>query len=395
MKWASAVSREAHLDAALDACASSLMVDLEGESPDLVLAFASPHFASSYHRLPSIVRELLGDALILGCSGRGVIGGGAELEDEPAISLTAAILPGAELRPFRLQSDGIPDADAPPQAWEDLVGVTVGEEPHFLLLADPYSFPTDTLVAGLDYAFPQSAKIGGLVSGGSPSNHALFLDGQFYPDGAAGVAFIGNVVIDTVVAQGCRPVGRPLLVTKAQGNLLQALDDRDPMEVLRELFSSLNPSDQRLARHSLFLGVVTDPLKDNWTTGDFLIRNLLGIDPESGALAVGEYLREGQTVQFHLRDAQTSAEDLTEQLDRYAGRSEDRSAAGAVLFSCNGRGIGLYGEAGHDSKAFFSSVGSLPLGGFFCNGEIGPVGGSTYIHGYTSSFGIFRPKLFS
>ncbi len=393
MRWASAVAQDEQIDSALDACASSLMVDLEGQTPDLVLAFVSPHFAPSYDRLPSIVRELLGDATILGCSGRGVIGGRRELEDQPAISLSAAVLPGVEIRPFHLKSDTLPDPDAPPQAWEEIAGVTADQEPHFLLLADPYSFPTDSLIAGLDYAFPSAAKIGGLVSGGfHPSSHALFLDSRFYRTGAAGVAFVGNLVIDTVVAQGCRPVGRPMIVTKAHGNLLHELDGRDPLEVLRELLSSLAPDDQKLARHSLFVGMVTDPLGENWATGDFLIRNLMGIDPETGALAVGEHLREGQTVQFHLRDARTSAEDLNDQLSRYAGFREDNAASGAVMFSCNGRGAGLYGEPDHDSNAFYSSVGPVPLAGFFCNGEIGPVGGATYLHGYTSSFGIFRPK---
>lgn len=393
MKWASTATEEPRLDAAIEACVSSLLVDLAGELPDLVLVFVSPHFAPQFHHVPPMVRELIGSAALVGCSGLGVIGDGREIEGAPGVAMSGAVLPNVQLHPFHLDAQALPDADAPPEAWEQLVGVSAREEPHFLLLVDPFTFPAEALVTGLDFAFPSGAKVGGLVSGGTqPGNHALYLDDTTYHDGAVGLALWGDIVVDTVIAQGCRPIGRPMVITRAQENLLLELDGRPPVEVLLDLVDSLCEEDRQLARRSLFLGMVMDPLKDTWDTGDFLIRNLVGYDPNTGALAVGERLREGQTVQFHLRDARTSAGDLERQLARYASQSERPPAAGAVLFSCTGRGVGLYGQPDHDSRVFQSIVGQVPLGGFFGNGEIGPVTGTTYLHGYTSSFGIFRPK---
>jgi small ligand-binding sensory domain FIST len=171
-----------------------------------------------------------------------------------------------------------------------------------------------------------------------------------------------------------------------------ALDGRRPVEQLQSIFESLSEQDQELARTALHFGVLTNELRDEIGPGDFLIRNIIGIDPEHGILAVGDRLREGQTVQFHLRDAQTSAEDLDKLLAHYTNQGEPERAAGALLFSCVGRGTHLYGHAGHDSDLFRKRVGAIPVGGFFCNGEIGPVGDATYVHGFTSSFGIFKPR---
>jgi small ligand-binding sensory domain FIST len=205
------------------------------------------------------------------------------------------------------------------------------------------------------------------------------------------VALSGNLAIDTVVAQGCRPIGQPLHVTRCDRNVLHELDGKPPLRVLQELAARLSAADRELMTHSLFLGLAMDELALEHRAGEFLIRNLIGIDPERGALAVGEQLRSGQCVQFHLRDARTSAADLEEVLGRYGQRGMAAQVEGALLFSCLGRGLHLYGRPDHDTEVFRREVGEIPLGGFFCNGEIGPVGGKTHIHGYTSSFGLFRP----
>jgi small ligand-binding sensory domain FIST len=326
-----------------------------------------------------------------GCSAGGVIGGGHEVEHRPGLSLMAASLPDVEMRTFTVQDDDLPDMDASPRAWEELVGVKAGENPQFLILADPFSIRIDNLVMGLDYAFPRAAKVGGLASGASaPGENALYLDSACLRSGGIGVAFMGDVAVDTIVAQGCKPIGRPMRVTDSRQNVLLELDGRRPLEVLQELVETLSPRDRELVRSSLFLGLVMDPTKEKHERGDFLIRNIIGADMQSGILAVGAVLRTGQVVQFHLRDAQTSAEDLRLLLSRFAG-PKDRSK-GAFLFSCLGRGEHLYGRPNHDSQLFQSNFGAVPLGGFFCNGEIGPVGGTTYVHGYTSCFGIFRSQ---
>jgi small ligand-binding sensory domain FIST len=205
----------------------------------------------------------------------------------------------------------------------------------------------------------------------------------------------GNVTLDALVAQGCRPIGRPLRVTKCDRNILMELDGKAPLNVLRELFATLNARDQGLLQHALFLGLVMDPMKSHFTQGDFLVRNIVGLDADKGILAVGALLREGQIVQFHLRDAQTSAEDLEQIFNAYRSLAGSEQVAGALLFSCLGRGEFLYGHNSHDSQLFQQKLGALPVGGFFCNGEIGPVGGTTYLHGYTSCFALFRPLYVS
>jgi small ligand-binding sensory domain FIST len=197
----------------------------------------------------------------------------------------------------------------------------------------------------------------------------------------------GDVAVDTVVAQGCRPIGDPMFVTRSERNVIHELDGRRAAVVLQDLFARAPAEDKALFRSSLFLGVVMREDCQEYGHGDFLIRNVLGVDPRSASIVVGAAVRDSMVVQFHLRDARTSSEDLRALLSRYEGRP-----AGALLFSCLGRGRGLYGTPDHDSALFAERVGPVPLGGFFCNGEIGPVHGTTFLHGYTSAFGLFRPR---
>ena len=393
MKWASAVSERADLEEAMEEAATEIRAELGGSQPDLAAVFVSPHHAQSYERVSSLVAKALGPRVLLGCSGGGVIGGGQEVEYRPGLSLTAAALPGVELLPFHVEEGTLPDPDAPPEAWERLVGTTPASQPHFLLLADPFTFPAERLVQGLDYAFTAGIKIGGLASGAQrPGGNALFLGDQLHGSGAIGVALQGNIAVEAIVAQGCRPVGPVMRITRCAHNMLIELDDRPAVEALRTLFHTMSEEDQTLASHSLFLGIAMDTLQDEPDLGDFLVRNLMGMDPRTGALAIGETLQEGQQVRFHLRDAATSGEELDWLLARYAGDRPGAPDWGSLLFSCLGRGEGLYGVPNHDSDLFRRYVGRVPLGGFFCNGEIGPVGGTTFLHGYTSSFGIFRPR---
>ena len=392
MRWASAVSDNASLEQAVNACAEELRRGLEGEQADLAVVFVSPHFSADYERVPELLRQELGPALIFGCSAGGVIGAGREVEHGPGLSLTAACLPDVKLTPFHVEDGALPDPDASPEQWETLVSVTREESPHFIVLSDPFSLRAEEFLVGLDYGFPASPKIGGLASGGDrPRGNVLYLGQQSHREGVVGVALQGNVRIDTVVAQGCRPVGTPMRVTKCDRNLLLEIDGRTPMEVLQQLYASCSDRDRQLFRHSLFLGIVMDELQEHHRLGDFLVRNLLGIDQESGGMAVGAMLREHQTVQFHLRDAQTASDDLRAMLAQYLADCDPAPAEGALLFQCTGRGAYLYGHPDHDTDLFREHLGPLALGGFFCAGEIGPVSGATYLHGYTSSFGIFRP----
>lgn len=393
MRWASAVSDQFSLgQAAIEAC-GKVSAGLHGDPPDLAIVFVSAHHSPEFDDVAHLVYQALRPKVLIGCSGGGVIGGGAEVEDRTGFSVTAATLPGVDIRPFALQDALLPSPDASPATWEKLLGAPASAEPHFIVLPDPFTIRADQLLAGLDYAYPKGAKIGGLSSGGSrPGGNALFLGETVHREGAVGVALSGNISVDTVVAQGCRPVGAPMIVTRCQRNVVLELDGRKPMDALRDVYEHASDEDRRLLSTALHLGIITDPLKEQAGPGDFLIRNVMGLDRESGGLVVGDVLNEGQLVQFHLRDAHTAAEDLHAMLRRYAKEHSPEEGAGALLFSCLGRGMHLFGRPDHDTHMFRDAVGPLPLGGFFCNGEIGQVGSATYLHGFTSSFGIFRPR---
>jgi small ligand-binding sensory domain FIST len=378
MRWASALSTHAETAAALSDVTAALRRDLDGARADLLLTFVSSHHATRYEMVLSALRETFPEARLAGCSAAGVIGDGHEAEARPALSATAAWLPGVQL--------------SVAQGDDALDFGTLPDEPHFVVLADPFTCDAEGLVGSLDEAFPTAAKVGGLASGGRfPGENALFCDQKVYRGGAVVVALGGNVAVDTIVAQGCRPIGRPMVVTRADENLIHELDKRKPSEVLHELYETLGERDQQLFRNSLFVGIEMRSQQVEVRAGEFLVRNLVGMDKESGALAVGAAVQPWQVVQFFLRDSKTAEEDLKRRLDQYRGASKARPA-GALLFSCVGRGEHLFGKADHDTGLFRDRIGAVPLGGFFCNGEIGPVGGTTFLHGYTSAFGLFRPR---
>ncbi len=392
MKWSSAVSVEPDTNRNLAHCIAEIQRELP-EPPDLALLFVSDHFSKHYAHIGREVYRQLGCRHLLGCSAGGVIGAGQEVEGMPGISLTAAVLPDVRIHPFQLEHGALPSLDGSPRPWEELFGVTAEEEPAFLLLADPYTFSAESCLSGLDFAFPGSPKVGGLASAARrPGENALFIDGQCHRGGLVGLAVSGDIVLDTAVAQGCYPVGPVLCVTDCEDNVLRAVDERPVLEVLGRILSDMTPEQQELVQHSLFIGIAMDPMKESFSHGDFLIRNLLGADTDEGCLLIAARLHQGQMVQFHLRDASSSASDLDDVISAFIRAHNGISYYGALLFSCLGRGQGLYGRANHDSERFQHFMGRIPLGGFFCNGEIGPVGAVTYLHGYTSSFGIFRPR---
>ena len=395
MRWESSLSRQNDLDAALDECAAAIGASLgDPAAADFAAVFASPRFTRQASALAAGAAARFPNAALIGCSAAGVIGSGREEEDQAALSVTAGVLPDVTVSTFHVRAEDLPSPDAPPDAWSAVVGAPLDADPHFVVLAEPFSMDGEALLAGLDYAYPRAVKIGGLASGGNQlAPHALFRNGETRREGAVGAALSGNIVIDSVVAQGCRPIGSPMRVTGAEGNMLYTLDGESSLDRLRRVYDSLPPRDQELIRRNLFMGVAMDPLAERAGGGEFLIRNVMGIDPRAGAVAVAASLREGQLVQFHVRDAETSADDLRGSLADYASAAGERGAAGALLFSCTGRGRHLYGRPDHDTDLFRDALGPLPLGGFFCNGEIGPVAGTTYLHGYTSSFALFRPRV--
>jgi small ligand-binding sensory domain FIST len=235
---------------------------------------------------------------------------------------------------------------------------------------------------------PGSIAIGGLAGGGrNLGENRLLLDDQVFEGGLVGVALSGPVTIRTVVSQGCRPIGERFIVTKAEHNVIGELGGIPALDRLQAMFSSLGPSERNLAQQALHLGIVIDEQRNRFERGDFLVRNLLGADRKSGSLVIGDVVKEGQTVQFHVRDAQSASEDL--HLLLAAQQRQGSPPLGALLFSCCGRGRGLFGRPHHDITVLRERTGPIPTAGFFAQGEIGPIGGSNFLHGYTASVALF------
>ncbi|MGC1309989.1 MAG: FIST N-terminal domain-containing protein [Phormidesmis sp.] len=408
MKWASAISTQASLETAIKEVTQQALSQL-GAEPDLALVYVSVAFSSEYARLLPLLQAHLSVEHVIGCSGSGVIGMAddfpEEIEEGPALSLTLAHLPDVEIESFHLTAADLPDLDSPPEKWSELIGVAPERQPSFVLMADPFSSGTSELIQGMDFAYPGSAKVGGLAGIESFNRSSgLFCNRQLYREGIVGVALSGDIVMDTIVAQGCRPIGDLYRVSEGDRNIMIKLEPVDaassseaqtPLEILQNIVQSLDEADRELAQNALFIGVAQSGFKPSLTRRDFLIRNLVGVDPSNGSIAVADKIRPGMRIRFHMRDAQTSAEDLENLLRRYRVESlesklDDQGASpkGALLFSCMGRGEGLYDEPNFDSDLFEQYLGPLPIGGFFCNGEIGPVGGATFLHGFTSVFGI-------
>lgn len=397
MQLTTVLSSARETDRALAEVCAAASVRLRGAKPDLLLVFVSPHHLqdpAAGEEISAALREQFPTALLLGASAAGVIGDATEAEHRPGISLTAAVLPGVELRGFHLTPDDVPlyaGAEAA-QRWRNLLlndeeQAEPPQNPTIILFPDPFCPGLTDLLAGLDAAWPEGQVVGGLISGfREPGQHRLLLDEEVHPGGVLGLVLYGDVEVDVRVAQGCRPVGQPLFVTAVNGQRLVTLDGRSAVDVLQETYENADDTERERMRQSLFIGLGLIG-RDSYGRGDFLVRHILGAEAESGALVVQGDLSESQVVQFHVRDAHTSAEDLRRHL-----ATVPRGAAGALVFSCVGRGEALYGVPNHDMQVLQSTLGPLPVGGFFCNGELGAVNGQTYIHGYTASLCFLRPR---
>ncbi len=399
MQFASALSRRADTDEAAQELIASLRRQLSGDI-DLLCVFFTREHQENAGRLSRRIRHALRPRVFIGCGGEGIIGGDREIEREPGLSALAGHLPDVILTPFQvslIEWEHVLDDDA--RHLRRRVGVRSDTLPGdydetraFLVLGDPFTTPITELMSALD-GMGAAPTFGGMASGGDqPGQNVLLLDEQMYDDGVVGVRIAGPIRVDTVVSQGCRPVGGTLLVTKADEQIINTLGGRPALEVAQNIVGDLPPSEQEQVQNgALYLGIVTNEYQDSFASGDFLVRSVLGADPESGALMIGDEIQAGQTVQFHVRDAQTADEDLRLLMDKSA--AYDVAPAGALLFSCNGRGLRMFDLPNHDARGVLQSVPETPLAGFFAAGEFGPVGGKSYIHGQTASIVLFRPSL--
>ena len=370
--------------------ASHVHKDLKDEPCDLLIAFVSESYAG--FDAAAFVNELsktIANRVLIGCNSSGVIGDTREVEMQPALSLLAMHLPGVKIYPFQMSETQLSSLNT----GADLVNffdIYPPDKPHFICLSDPGTFDIVKFLQIFNEGYKGLPAIGGLASGmvmGAPN--WLCVNGNVYAEGMVGVALVGDIEFDVIVAQGSRPVGKPFVITKAEGNVLYELAGRPSLEVVRELIESLSPEDRKLAEFSLSVGLVMNEQQSDFKRGDFLNRNLVGFDPDAQALMIGANLKVGQTLQFQVRDARTSSEDLRHLLETIPSVSGPAPRAG-MLVSCCGRGRDFYGKADHDIRTIQSLTGPLPVTGFFANGEIGPVGLKNFVHGYTSSLIIFR-----
>jgi len=393
MKWASAVTTEHDLEPAIRQATARLGSAFGQIEPDVVLAFAAGHDAGSLASLPDLLRPWLGDGLLVGCNGGGVIGDRREIEDGPALTLLAGLLTEVEVTVVHLEQAALPAVTATREAWWRLIGVRPEAEPGFTLIADPYSFDAEHCVRGLDRAYPGSVVLGGLTSAAAqPGQACLLAESDLYRSGALLIAWSGDIELDAVVAQGCRPVGDPLFVTAADGNRIRELDGRSPREALGQLFASLGERERDIFNaRQLFIGLALPGPRQVVGPGDFLTREVVGLDADTGELVIGARAAPHSVVQFQLRDADASAADLARELERHRAANPITPAA-ALMFSCIGRGTNLYEVPNRDSGLLRRAFGELPLGGLFCAGEIGPVQGATFLHGHTTVFGLIRPR---
>jgi small ligand-binding sensory domain FIST len=303
-----------------------------------------------------------------------------ELEEGPAVAVWAGALPGAEIECFHVAAvqtdDGIAVAGFP--ELEDPALVTV--------LVDPFTFPAGPFLASLNERYERIPLVGGIAVGGQrPGAQALILDDTVHAEGAVGAVVSGLPVL-TVVSQGCRPIGREAVVTRCEGNVVSELAGMPALERLRREIAALSPEEQALAARGLLAGLVIDENRPEYDTGDFLMRGLLGADEATGALALGDSVRVGQTLRFFVRDATSADADLRQALGGALGRARP---AGALLFTCNGRGTNMFPEPDHDARIVTETLGTQALAGFFCGGEIGPVGGKAFLHGFTATLAVF------
>jgi small ligand-binding sensory domain FIST len=383
MLCAAAHSTLVDTEQAVAAVVEALKPSFEGTTIDLVCLFATRGHTRAFPQLGATLAGALAARHLIGCTGESIACNDVEIEQSPCLAVWGASLPGARIDSFEVDFQQTPDGwmcAGLPEADESTEPATI------FVLGDPYSCAVDTLLERLSEEYPTSPVIGGMASGGRQAGDSrLFRDSERVLRGAVGVIVRGGPPIRAVVSQGCRPVGSPLIVTKANRNLILELGGRPPLVRFQEIYGVMPERDRELVHKGLHVGIAMSEYRERFLPGDFLISNVLGADQESGAIAIGNPIRVGQTIQFHVRDHETADEDLRQLLQQ----ADNPAARGALMFTCNGRGTRLFPAPHHDATTVQEICGPLPLAGFFAQGELGPVGGRNYIHGFTASIALF------
>lgn len=363
------------------AAAEELRAEL-GAAPTLALAFVSTGYAARLAEFQEVVTVHGHAPLVCGCTGSGLIGAGSEAEMAEGFSLLFLHLPEARVRAVPLAQEQV-EASSGASFWRETAG---GGAKAWLALANPFRFDADTWLREWNAAFPGTPCLGGLASGAQGDENVTVFGPQIGVTSEALVVALDGVRIGSVISQGCRPIGEALPVTRVEEHLLLELGSRPAYQVLEQAYQTLADAEKERARGNLFAGLAVDEYKERLGRGDFLVRNILGADPSTGAVVVGAHPRAGQTLQYQLRDAASADEDLAALLSPF--QKESAKTVASLLFCCNGRGRNLFGTPDHDAKLVAAATNGAPSAGFFCNGEIGPIGPANFLHGYTASIGL-------
>jgi len=388
LRFASALSILPASDAAEAEVVAALNEQLGGAAPDLLVVFVTHHHGEALEGLGRRLMRATGAKHLMGCTGETVIGDSREVEEGPALSLWALAGDGVLIEPFRVGARADEESEV---QFSGLPPAEFAREGTVLMLGDPFSFPMGQYLEVLGESFDGRPVIGGMASGGQgPGQNQLFQDSETLAWGAVGVWLGGSVEVVPVVSQGCRPIHEPLVITKVQDHVIKKLGGQTAAHMLQKVFQSLKSRDAALLQRAPFLGVAVDANKSTFERGDFLVRGIMGIEKREGGIAIADNsLRAGQTVQFMVRDAQSASEDL----DQLLGEKVSGDEVGVLLFSCNGRGTRMFPVADHDVSRVQAQFGrEVPAAGIFAMGEIGPVGGRNFLHGFTASLAIVRAK---
>ena len=355
---------------------------------DLAFVFASPHFQKQHETLINSIYDSFKPTVTMGCMGESIIGNNKEIENKPAVTIWLASLPDVKVTPFHLKyiekngerlfinwPDDMPSKD---------------DNPAFIVIAEPFSVDPMQLLSYFQNNYSGKPVIGGMASGAySQGGNSIFYNGEILTNGVVGVALNGAIKVNSVVSQGCRPIGKPFIITKSNKNIIYSLGSKPALQCYREIYNDLVHEDKLLAQMGTHMGLVVNEYLEKFESGDFLARNLTGADEDSGAIAIADFVRVGQTAQFMIRDAKSAHDDLLHLLSQERDKDIQNLPKGGLIFTCNGRGSNLFTEPNHDVGCFKKILGDIPVGGFFAQGEIGPVGDVNFLHGFTASVALF------
>jgi small ligand-binding sensory domain FIST len=388
-RFASALSTRADVDQAVDEVCQQALRQLQA-TPHLAVLFVSASYPALDDGLAERVCNRLNTSMLLGGTGEAIVGTRQEIEEPPAVSLWLARVDGVRLIPMHLQLERTPDG-ASIVGWPDELSQNWPHHATMLVIGDPFTFPADLMVERLNEDRPDLCVMGGMASGAAaPGESRLLLGTHVLTTGAVAIMLHGPVTVTGIVSQGCRPIGQHLVVTKSEGNVIHELGGKPALLQLKAIFDTLATSEQQLVQRGLQLGRVVNACHDHFQQGDFLVRNVMGIDPDRGSIAVGDFLHPGQTVQFHVRDHRTADDEMRQLLSAVRKDAVHPPQAG-LLFTCNGRGTRLFPEPHHDAGLVHAYLGDIPLAGFFAAGELGPIGGKNFMHEFTASLALFGP----